>query len=416
MEVAIIGLGAVSVSIAEYQSLNVLKEYTDLLIPLKNVFQKPALTATDYDLVISQINLLKMLAKDGVDDTNGKETFKSFMNEDMAIKLNDIMRTLSVVGIPPDANAPPLSPLEKVETLLAWRSLPQFSIDVLGMLNKALAILPNAYQYTVDVVNPGTGLITQLNVQASPERTLQSMLQLEYVGVGNAQMAGKMGYLEEALKISQDVLVLLGGVQNIANQIQVNNRIPPFALPTVTEELREDVLAYRKAYKEAASAYFKQIFPSAVPVGNAAQKLLQSKQGLWTKMLELEEVSPQNGRNVAGTLANAIFSVIKDISAAFEGIVIDGNPNLNTQLFEAVKEWIIDNQDVLVSETGAQGNALAIQDRITNAIKTAENLEETQREDVRRYLFLFQEFYKSAAAMIELLEQMFSKITRGINK
>ncbi len=414
MEVAIIGIGAASVSLTEYYSLNVLQKYTDMIIPLKNIFTKDpsTLTASDYDTILNQIASLKELAKNGATDTNGVETFQSFMNQDMVTHLNDIMRTLSIVGIPPDPNALPLSSSDKIATLQNWQYLTNFQIDVLGPLNAALGLQLTASQYTVQITNPGTGIVSNLTVAASPGRTLQSMLQLEYIGVANEQMAGKLGYLQDALSLSQQILQSLTAIQNISNQIQVSNKFPEFSLPNPTDDLD----AYKKAYKQAASAYFNQIFPSAVPVANAAEQLLNVKQKLWNQLLALEGTSPKNNRNVSGTLANAVFQVIKDISAAFSGIPMTGNANLQDQLFSAVKKWIMDSQDQRIDETGGQGTAGQIQDRIATALKTAQNLEEGQREDVRRYLFIFQEFYKSAASMLQLLGDIFDKINRGITK
>jgi hypothetical protein len=266
-------------------------------------------------------------------------------------------------------------------------------------------------------------------VAGSPAQTLQSMLEIEFVGAGNAQMAGKMDFLQDALALSRQVLTSLTAVQNLANQIQVNNRLPEYILPspttttTTTNPITGEVttttvdigiLDYRKLYKASASAYFSQIFPSAVPIATAAAKLLQAKQDLWNQMLDLEAASPVNTRDTKGTLANAIYLVVKDISTAFNGIVMANNPNLQTELFEAVKTWIIDNQDIRIDGFEGPTHAGEIQDRITAAISSAQNLEEGQRENVRRFLFIFQQFYKSAAAMITLLGQLFDKINKGI--
>ncbi|KIC71083.1 hypothetical protein [Candidatus Protochlamydia amoebophila] len=411
MEVAIIGLGAASVSLTEYYSINVLQKYTDLITPLKTIFSKDSseLTAEDYDLILKQVASLKQLAKEGVQDTNGTDTYQSFMNQAMVTPLNDIMKTLSIVGIPPDPNAAPLSDSAKIATLTGWKSLPNFQIDVLGPLNAALSIQLEAHQYTVNIENPGTGIISTLTVLASPGRSLQSMLELEYIGAGNTQMAGKMADLEQALSLSQKILTTLTGIQNISNEIQVYNKIP-FKLPNTG-----DLDDYKKQYKQQASAYFAQIFPTAEPVADSAQKLLNLKQTLWDQMVALEAANPTSGRNVAGSLANAVYKVVQDISAAFVGVDLTA-ANAQDQLFASVKKWIMDNQDVRIDEAGSNKNAGAIQDRLASAMTTAQNLEESQREDVRRYLLLFQEFYKSAMSMIQLLGTIFDKINKGIFK
>jgi hypothetical protein len=412
MEVAITGLGAASVSLTEYFSINVLQQYTNLIAPLKEIFQKnpSEITAEDYDTILEQIKGLKALAQNGAQDTNGVDNYQSFMNQAMIDPLNDIMKTLSIVGIPPSANDPELSDAMKIATIKNWQTLPQFQIDVLGSLNQALSIQATAYTYTVNVENPGTGAISTLVVKASPGRSLQSMLAIEYVGAGNSQVGGKMSYLEQALSLSQQVLTTLTGIQNVSNDIQVNNKIP-FQLPTTT-----DLDDYKAEYRRQASAYFSQIFPTAAPVAATAEKLLALKQNLYNQILAIEKAtSGANGRNVPGTIAYTAFQVVQDISAAFAKVNLN-DANAQDQLVDAVKKWIIDNQDVRIDEAGGQNNAGAIQDKIATAIKTAENLEESQREDVRRYLLVFQEFYKSAMSMIQLLGTMFDKINQGISK
>jgi hypothetical protein len=414
MNVAITGLGVATVNFTEYYNLNVVQAYTNLIIPLKNIFDEPSssVAPSDYDTILTQVQGLQQLASQGIIENNGAgETFPSYINEQMATDLNSIMQTLAVVGIPPNPNAPPLSDQQKVAALQTWQSLPNFQINVLGALNNALEIIATSQQYTVQIAAPGTGILTNLEVNASPGSTLQSMLNIEYIGSANSEMSAKLGLLQSAVSLSQQVLTTLAGIESISNQIRVSNPSPLFQLPSSNL----DITTYTSVYQKDASAYFAQIYPSAVPVASAAQSLLTLQQQLYGELLLLEKANPTAGRNVTGTLANAAYTVIQNISSVFSGISMQNNPELQNQLFGAVKTWILDNQNQALTNPSAQNSAGAIQNNIQNAINTGENLEETQRENVTSYLFVFQQFYKSASAILLLINQVFSKIEQGIS-
>lgn len=541
MQVPIIGIGAGNANYAEYLSVNMLQQFTNAIIPLKQVFttSSSAVAGTDYDTILSQIALLGTLAKSGVTDTNGETTFQSYMNQEMVKSLNEIMRTFALVGIPPPATAAPLTDTQKIATVHAWQSLSQFGIDPGVILNNALDLIVRSNQYTVQVAQPGTGIPQNLTVQAYPTRTLLSLVQTEYLSIGNQVIGENLGQLQQALSTSQQVLNSLTAVQNIANQLHVINPQPAFVFPpantiriadktiaaliannsglandlvngtpvnsttnflaqaiqnilqngTPTDQagvqtiLSTDIIIhvgpvdtnighgstsptqnnqmypqtilnliqhyptlafglvadyeagtgntfsslvaskangnlsdYKSIYKTMASSYFSQIIPSAIPAANAANDLLLLKQQLYQELLQLEQQSPDNTRNTSGTLAASVFQVIKDISTAFSGISTVNNPQLQTQLLSAVKKWILDGQDVIIGTTGVLGNANAIGNNLTNAISVGENLEETQKDAVTRALFLFNEFYKSAYALVQIISQMIESINKSLNK
>ncbi len=540
MQVPIIGIGAAHATYAEYLSVNVLQAFTADIAPLKQIFLKDGslITPADYDSILAQIQQLAELAQNGRTDTNGQTTFQSYMNQAMVDTLNGIMRTFALVGIPPSSGSPSLSDAQKIATVQAWQNLSLFGVDVNQALNDALSLLPNSIQYQVSVTQPGTGIPQTLTVEAHPTRTLLSMVQIEYLSIGNQIIGENLGQLQQALSTTQAVLNSLTTAQNILNQIQVINPQPPFTFPPVSgsivnqqallalaksnESFRQGLVggqttfspltalsfpsstnffaqeinrllqqgtpqqqsdvssilnsllnfggvvppannaqvlflaqrelvkqqptlaaamiqdyqaftgttpaqliasiangssnSFRDIYKPMASAYFTQIIPSAVPTATAASDLLQVKQQLYQELLQLEAQSPTNTRNTSGTLANAVYVVIQDISAAFSGISTVNNPQLQSQLLSAVKKWILDGQDTVINSSGSQGNANKIGGHLTTAITSGQNLEETQRDAVTRAMFLFNEFYKTAYAIVSLIGKMITSINKSANK
>ena len=84
------------------------------------------------------------------------------------------------------------------------------------------------------------------------------------------------------------------------------------------------------------------------------------------------------------------------------------------QKASALVRWIIDNYD---KRQGVDANlGGAAQQNVTFAITSAQSLNDTQKEDVRRFLFVFEEYYKSASAMLQAITQIIQKMAQGISK
>jgi len=543
-QVSIIGIGAASVNYAEYLSLNVLNSYSDGISGLQNIFKKNTnIQATDYDKIICNIRILNDLAKKGATDTNGTTTYQSYMNEPMADTLNDIMRSLAIVNVPPAANTPPLTDAEKIETVQSWQNLSQFGIFVNDYFTTAAAIKSNATSFSVPAVDQKTGLPIKggLLVQAFPSRSLQSALELEYVSYGNQLISSQLTNLQGALTTSQQVLGTLTSLQDYMNQITVGPKTPPFSFPpnateyssasiysmidnnqngvvgivlngiqgnvtnnlaTVFNQINDntsdplneliqqfifvnnifgytvpipltadsqingglgsfslslfyalvsqgdsrlasaaladyhsnssnltiagqinfiangltDPKTFKAQYEIAASAYFKQLTPTVAltqQITDAATNLISLKNDLLQEVKSLVAQNPSAGVAVLGSLAQACFQVASSISTVFKNVDMSlTGPALQAELLSSVKTYIMDGQDqtLTTSATTAQSSN---QNKITNAITAASTLEETQREAVKRYIFIFQQFYKTTAAMLKTLETILEKITKG---
>ena len=97
---------------------------------------------------------------------------------------------------------------------------------------------------------------------------------------------------------------------------------------------------------------------------------------------------------------------------------INGTPlNTNTGIISAVgaiNKWLVDNYTT-VNGPGAS-DAGKYQQNITNAITAFESLNDSQKEDVRNTLFVFEEFYKSASAMLQAITQIIQKMADKITR
>lgn len=80
--------------------------------------------------------------------------------------------------------------------------------------------------------------------------------------------------------------------------------------------------------------------------------------------------------------------------------------------FSAVRSWLLDGYNI----HGASGvaNQGKIQNGITAAITASESLNDSQKESVRNYMFIFEEYYKSAAATLTAISQMIQKMAQNV--
>lgn len=408
--VSIVGLGPIQVSNTEYTSPTVLNAYSQLIASLQTIYLKrqdnPAyannpnlLSGNDYDQVVSDIQGLLNLAQNGKTDTVNGQQIQSTITSTMAYQINNILQLLKASGITPSSSLA-IPDSEKITQLQEWQSLA-------GIVGDQI-IQQAANTAASQVFDPKTGQV----VAVPASRTLQSMVELEYIKTGNQIIFDDLSNLEQAANISQSILDSLKIVQNISNQIIA----PSPSGFNLSQIATDDPDAYTAAYKRLASAhFFAWQKPIPIPTDTSGSELLAVKAALSSQLALLIKNTPQtpNGGTTMAiianqqTLASTLILVIRDISTAFKNV----NLNDPTAVKSAVAKWIMDGQDQPINATtGIQSNVGQIQSHIASAIRTGETLNEGQRENVRRYLYVFQEFYKSASAMLVLLGQILDKI------
>lgn len=89
-------------------------------------------------------------------------------------------------------------------------------------------------------------------------------------------------------------------------------------------------------------------------------------------------------------------------------------PKLTTprSSFSSIRTWLLDGYNI----HGASGvaNQGKVQLDITAAITASESLNDSQKESVRNYMFIFEEYYKSAAATLTAISQMIQKMAQNV--
>lgn len=234
------------------------------------------------------------------------------------------------------------------------------------------------------------------------DHTLQAAIELVYVQVANDILVQQMGSLESALGITQNVSNILATIQNLHNDVQVaSTGTFNFNYTSATS-----LSAYEKAYTSAASAYFggPVTISASFPSGYASfqSQFLTAKAQLSAEIPVLSAVTASGGN--PNSLLETIKTVLTDMNAALA--------NGSAHMESGIINWLIDKYN---TPNAAGGNSAGqIQQDITNALTAAENLNTTQTESVRSYLFLFEEYYKSASAIISQMTQIIQKMADGI--
>ena len=304
----------------------------------------------------------------------------------------------------------------------------------------------------------GSSNVQRVGVTAAElnAHTEQALIELVYIQTANDMLGSALANLESALNTTQSILNILQGLQNLHNQIKVKsksafkfnflapsgvlgnpsggftiakttirntskfspNPVTSLSLFTNVVTLGADIVRatihlsgkitdYQKAYNKAASAYFGQAIdpffafsgPNAKGYSEFVNTLKSLKQKLNAEIAILARQTPPDVRNDPTSLLGTLKKVYAGLPKNFQ--------------FATVEKWVVDNYNIHGS-TGTD-NAGSIQNDITFAITAAEALNDTQKERVRRYLFIFQEYYQSAAAILSKITQITEMMAQKIS-
>lgn len=259
----------------------------------------------------------------------------------------------------------------------------------------------------------GVNLVVIRAAQAiDNNRSLQSLLELEYVRTGNEVLAEQLNKLYDAMTATQKVAKTLTSIQDVRNLLKPEERkgIDMTGVTNINQ------------YNTAADAAYKDpIKPVVDYQGRNVQDVINSvytyRAQLGAELTELDKLNPpqidNNGMAVRdpSSLAGQIDQVLKDMKRFFEDGG-NGNPDITQPELEA---WIIDNVDKKPGEPGAD-TAGDAQRHLEAAIQASTNLNDRQKEDFRRYMFVFEEFYKSASAMLNAINQLIAKMAQNAGR
>lgn len=145
--------------------------------------------------------------------------------------------------------------------------------------------------------------------------------------------------------------------------------------------------------------------------------VIQLRLDLAVELTKLDKLNPPgpNGRD-PNSLAGKIAIVLNDLETAMGPLPLDfSNPNALATVITGLENWIIDNQNAASGTAGAD-TAGDFQRNLTAALTAATNLNDRQKEEFRRYMFVFEEYYKSASAILSKLNQIIERMAQNAGR
>lgn len=414
----------------EYTSGEVATDYNDYLKIIAAVYNTPndptsatpsSLSNSDVTKVANALQGLYDLAQTETIDANGKAWY---LNTEMASNLDLLAKSFISVGfaVPGVAGVG-----DQLEALNAWKDLSALSSVITNILK--------------------TGLDT-----FNTNRSLQAMIELNYIGTANDLVESQLDQLETALTLTKGSLNVLSGIQDIHNQMNVLDKL---SIDFNYLQNYGNGKNYVNAYNIAASNYFgKQISPIlgfslvksfvydsvlipaylshngggftiivnphyellTIILGDDANayvnQMISLRNSLVLQIAQYNTTLTADQKSGAGNIYSALTKVLADINQHF--VDSNGNPITATSTASdkgnAISNWILDKYN----DPNAGSDQGQIQSSITSAITAAQSLNDTQKQNVQNYLFVFEQYYKSASAILQSITQLIERIAQGI--
>ncbi len=370
----------------------------------------------------------------------------STMDRYMAEQLDTLIRAFRAAGWDPID--------QPVGTIVAKRDPPLADVPTVGISADIMAALdkltgPNSAIYgvidqgTVGGPNYRAGILTRALQVADQARLLgfaaetqsqsiQQVLMVDYISRGNELLFNEMSKLREAIDLNQVALSYLNSLQDLMNQKD------PERFVMQLENLN-DIVVGTQASRDAFDDFEQQTYNEAL---NAIAKFKSDGNGTDTGVL----ATYLNGQPIADEAFQTLDPALTAIASYTKAKIIENlnylasqltalqggtSPGSEQGLLLALNKIIIDfnglpddnttsdpnnNPIKLWVEDASKGEEGDYQRHLNDAITGSQSFNDTQREELRRVMFVFEEFYKSATALLSRLTQLIEKMATSISR
>ena len=392
MSMIVAGVGLVPTELTETDSV-VVHAYQAQVTILQNILSKGpnTLTAADANSASQALINLQSLASSGLPATHnnadGVPTTQTYrMTADMARQTDLLFRSMMAAGIAPGSSI-------SVTQLQRWQDLGVEGIQV--VVGRAM-----------DAIDTN--------------RSLQALIETEYIATGNDVLAAQLTGLQTAMSTTQAIIGTLTDIQAIRNKLAPEHR-SGFSVSSIGGGVNAAEGTYNKM---ADSAYKNPINPIVDFGGQNPQdviaQLVKDRAALASELSQLDKISPPQIGSTGKALydPNSLQGKIAGVLSDMTTYLSKGSTNPDAVTFSGLQAWLIDNLDKHLPQDSASVVGLAgkIQQAVDGAIQAATNLNDTQKEQFRRYMFVFEEFYKSASAMMSQINQILATMAQHISQ
>ncbi len=368
------------------------------------------ITSDPNDSSISTTNpKVIMVPADAVN--SGIAQLDTTMDQYMAQGLDKLIRTLRAAGWDPIGD-----PTNSANAQAAITNVTGANATVYGLAN----ILQQAISAAAQTHLAGKAAL-------SDSMSIQQVLMVDYVSRGNEILFNEMQQLKSAVDINQQALSYLNSLQDLMNQkdpqkfimqlqllnnVNINTSSPQSQFDSFEKATYDQSLATLTRISSETpagyQAYFNNLATGAAIPDNA-QLAASSFDDLSTAGKSIAAYSAstitanltylvQQISAMGGSPANGLVLALNKINSDFQGLVTQDPAN-------ALKNWI---QDTQTADPGG------FQRNLSNAIVSSQSFNDTERENLREVMFVFEEFYKSATGLLSRLTQLIEKMADGI--
>lgn len=411
-------------------------------------------TADDVANIQAALAQLMTLAQVGVtkqstDSSGNTVTKTSYLTYTMANNLNQLLVSLKSAGITVapsydyvDVNGNTVTtPVLDINgnPLVAGKETPPGSGNRSPYLYAVSGVTVDSLIQWKDLANSTTGVQDLLKSSVSEAttgtRSLQSLVELDFVQAGNELLTNQLASLQQQLATTSKVLTNLTTLQNLHNSLifaSAANFSAYFDIRSsqesgvgdpnnpISEKLRND--QFIKLYGSAASAYFGRPIVPVLPLNlandttdfaAAKNQLVTARIQLQSSVFFLSSIATSAQLADPNSLYNQIKKVLHDISAVF--VTPTGQPiTADTSYADSIggfTKWVLDNYQNVGNLTSSPGG---YQTNITAAITAGSSTNDTQKQQVQNAIYIFEEFYKAASSILQSLTQIITKIAQNI--
>ena len=216
----------------------------------------------------------------------------------------------------------------------------------------------------------------------------------------NNVLTSQMASLESSLTTTQNVISTLTKLQNLKNLITVKST-GTLDAGTISAKSSESI------YQKAASALFGRpigVSVSYAAVSGGASGFLTQMQSIVSQLnTEITNLSANTPVVTGAANNNSLLSTIKIVLRNINSV------GAATSLAGGAA-YITDNYNAFLNNNINANSGGAYQQNLTNAITAGQSLNTTQTEAVRNFLYIYEEYYKSASAVLQAISQLIQKM------
>jgi hypothetical protein len=286
------------------------------------------------------------------------------------------------------------------------------------------------------MTTPVKGIAGEFIDAAESAQSLQAYIQLVYGQTANSVLVTNLNDLQSSLGTTITVVNLLSGLQTLKNYINIKSVAPlpgniarlDAVVSSQDKHGNNQYLSYSalvlKIYEPAAGAYFSTptqfsvTLPGNQTQGSVVAQFARLADQLSAEIVSLSAVTPRLSTGTPGVTTEDPNSLLAKARLVLTDIRNSKGTNLSvgaseTTGWNALQYWVKDNYTDISPNASDSG---AIQQNLTNAITAAQSLNTTQSSSVENYLYLFQEYYQSAASLITAINQIITQIAQNFKQ